>query len=105
MSKSILCTEKRCWVCQTTKNLHKHHVYAGGRRRISDREGCWVWLCAYHHTASDVAVHRCPNADRWLKMMCQAAWEKKNGGDRDEFIRLFGKSYIVDRADETAVAE
>lgn len=94
MSKSIISNEPSCIVCQTTENLHKHHVFYGtANRKISEREGCWVYLCARHHTGSEVGVHFNSVFDTRLKQTCQKKWEELNGS-RTDFIKLFGKSYI-----------
>ena len=91
--ESLISPHKCCYVCGTTMNLHKHHVYGGtGRRQISDREGCWCWLCGYHHNLSNAGVHRNHALDIRIKRECQEAWEA--GRSREEFIRTFGRSYL-----------
>lgn len=98
--------EKKCWVCLSTRDLHKHHVFGGmGRRRVSEREGCWVYLCRYHHNGSNYSVHHSSNMDKWLKALCQQAWENEHNGDRELFIKTFGKSYILDGPDKTSEPE
>lgn len=48
--KSILQTNKECYVCKTTYNLHLHHIcYGVANRKISDKNGFVVYLCQYHH--------------------------------------------------------
>lgn len=43
--KSIIQTEKSCFLCGRETCLEKHHVFAGvANRKISEREGLWVWL-------------------------------------------------------------
>lgn len=94
MSKSLLSTERECLVCRTTRDLHKHHIFYGaGRRKISEREGCWCWLCARHHNMSNQGVHFDRSLDLRIKQMCQGAWETANGTTED-FIRLFGRNYL-----------
>lgn len=94
MTKSLISNEKECLICKTTKNLHRHHIYAGlGQRDLSEKHGCWVYLCANHHNASKWGVHNYKPLDINLKRRCQIAWEEKNG-DRDEFIKVFGRSYL-----------
>lgn len=98
--KSLLSDESdpRCLICGTTYNLHVHHVYGGaGRRNVSDREGCWCYLCGPHHNMSNLGVHFDKQADTWLKRRCQAAWEEREGIDdpeHHEFIRLMGANYL-----------
>lgn len=94
MSKSIISNEKKCLFCGTTLNLHKHHIFNGvANRKISEKYGCWCYLCAFHHNMSDCGVHLDKQADLQLKQLCQRVWEAKYG-DREQFIKTFGKSYL-----------
>lgn len=91
--KSIISNEKECFICHTTVNLHRHHIFAGvGRRQISEQEGCWVYLCYRHHNGSDQGVHFNRRFDLWLKRLAQERWEEN--GNREDFIELFGRSYL-----------
>lgn len=92
--KSIIQTEKECYVCNTTQNLHLHHCIAGtANRRQSDKYGLTVWLCAYHHNMSDEGVHFNKPLDIHLKKIAQEKFEVVHGS-RNEFIKSFGKSYL-----------
>ena len=94
MSKSILSNEDCCFVCKIPYGLHRHHIYEGrGRRDISEREGCWVYLCPRHHNASNAGVHHNKNFDTKLKQICQKKWEELNGS-REDFIKTFGRNYL-----------
>jgi len=94
MSKSLLSNTRECYVCGTTYDLHKHHIYGGhGRRNLSEKYGCWVYLCAPHHDMSDQGVHFNKALDIDLKSQCQRAWESKYGS-REQFIKTFIKSYL-----------
>ena len=94
MSKSIISNERVCLVCGTPLNLHKHHIYEGtGRRKKSELYGCWCYLCARHHNMSDFGVHFNKVLDTKLKQQCQKAWEYQFG-DREEFIKTFGRNYL-----------
>ena len=56
MSESLLSRTKKCYICGAL-NVEKHHVFFGtAKRRISDIEGCWMWLCPEHHRGSS-GVH------------------------------------------------
>jgi len=89
--KSIMQLKKECYFCHTTKDLHLHHIYGGGNRKISERHGFVVYLCFKHHTG-DEGVHRFPEALKALKQICQRTYEEKHS--REKFIRLIGKSYL-----------
>ena len=91
--RSILSNEKVCYICGSPNNLHRHHVFGGANRKRSDREGCWVYLCAPHHNMSDKGVHFDREADLKLKRECERAWVDRNGTIED-FIEAYGKNYI-----------
>lgn len=89
--KSILSNEKKCYICGTEQNLHLHHIYAGSNRKVSDKNGFWVYLCMNHHTG-DYGVHNNPDSNKWLKQTCQRKFEETRS--RAEFITLIGKNYV-----------
>ena len=90
--KSIISNEKECWFCGSTYNTHKHHIYFGANRKISEKNGFWLYLCANHHNMSPESVHHNREMDLTLKMFCQETFEKTH--TRDEFRELIGKSYL-----------
>jgi hypothetical protein len=96
ITKSIIQDKAECYVCHYTFGLQRHHVYEGiGRRNTSEKYGCWVWLCSRHHTG-DFGIHNYKpenkKLDLFLKQECQRILEQKM--DREEFRRLFGRSYL-----------
>lgn len=94
MSKSLISNDRECWVCKTTKDLHRHHIYAGCNRQLSEYWGCWVYLCPFHHNMSNKGVHFNHDLDVLLKKTCQRRWEEKHGEDRERFRAIFGRSYL-----------
>ena len=92
MTESILSNKKECYICKTTQGLHRHHIYGGYNRNHSEKEGCWVYLCGYHHNLSAEGVHYNRALDLVLKAKCQNRWEELNGTTED-FRRVFGKSW------------
>ena len=92
--KSIISNKKECFVCQTPFNLHKHHcLYGAGNRKLSEKYGLWIFLCARHHNMSDEGVHFNGQLDSEIKRMSQQKWEEIYGS-REDFIKTFGKSYL-----------
>jgi hypothetical protein len=91
--KSVLQTEKECFVCGTTFNLHDHHIFFGtSNRKQSEKYGMKVWLCQEHHTGS-AGVHFNKDLDMHLKKFAQTHFEA-NLGARTAFRSIFGKSYL-----------
>ena len=93
MSRSLISDDKECWVCKTKEDLHRHHIYGGPNRGLSEAMGCWVYLCARHHNMSNQGVHFNHDLDIFLKKICQRAWEKRYG-DTEKFRIFFGRSYL-----------
>ena len=91
--KSVIQTKKQCFVCATTSNLHLHHVFYGSsNRKMSDKYGLTIYLCADHHTGSS-GIHFNKALDEGVKMLAQSKFEELYGS-RDEFRRLFSKSVL-----------
>lgn len=89
---SILQKDKRCWFCPCETGLEKHHVFAGvANRKISEREGLWIWCCHEHHTGAN-GVQYAPEMNRQLKRYAQLAFEITHS--HDEWMKLFRKNYL-----------
>ena len=94
MSKSIISNDKKCFVCGSL-NVHKHHIFhTTANRVVSEKEGCWIYLCPYHHNMSDSGIHFNNPFDVTMKIFCQHVWQETNNKTKDDFIRTFGKSYL-----------
>ena len=96
MAKSILQSEKKCFITGSTENLHRHHIYGASNRNISEDNGFWVWLRHDYHIADspNKTPHNCRMTDLYLKEMCQREYEKTHS--REEFIKLIGRNYLED---------
>lgn len=94
MASSILQTEKVCYVTGWAGKLHRHHIFGGGRRSISDRYGLWVWLSPEWHNMSGHGVHFNHDLDLRLKREAQAAFEAQHS--RQAWMDLLGKNYLED---------
>ncbi len=95
MASSIICNEMKCFICGSTQGLHKHHIFYGTANRVlAEKHGLWVGLCFEHHTGSKYGVHFNHPFDVMLKKYAQERWEAENGGSREDFIKIFGKSYL-----------
>ena len=94
-SKSLIQAGKYCYICGTEDALHKHHIFYGtANRKIADQDGCWCWLCAFHHNMSNVGVHFNKRLDLVLKRTCQKAYQEAFNASNEDFIARYGKSYL-----------
>ena len=101
-------TKGICYICGREGRTEEHHCIHGyANRRIAEKEGLKVWLCHECHRNGKHAVHRCKETDLYLEQEAQTVWEQKyiskypydnysKEAAREEFIRLFGKSYLYD---------
>lgn len=91
---SILQDEKKCYVTGREYGLHKHHIYGGGNRKISEREGFCVYLIPEYHNLPPLGVHYDHEFDMKLKRECQREYERHH--TRAEFMALIGRNYLDD---------
>jgi len=92
MAESIIQSNRACYLCGNNSNLERHHIFAGvANRRISEREGLWVWLCHNCHTGTDGAQYDREKNQR-LKQLAQTAYEKRH--DRNQWMQLIRKNYL-----------
>jgi len=90
--KSIIQTEKRCYLCDRKTYLERHHIFGGtANRKLSEKYGLWVWLCHDCHTGQDGAQYD-KDKNRLLKMDAQMAFEQTHS--REEWMRIIRKNYI-----------
>ena len=102
MAKSILQSDKECYLCRkrynlrTTRGLEEHHILFGrGRRELSERYGLKVWLCHQHHNEPGLSVHHNATCAQALKAVAQAKYEEQNGpGAHAAWMAAVGKDYL-----------
>lgn len=91
---SIVQDQKRCYVCNTDKNIHTHEVFFGKNRTKSIEDGCCVYLCGKHHNLSKYGVHFDKDLDLLLKRIVQKEWMKHYNKTNEDFIKRFGRNYL-----------
>mgnify|MGYP006912864981 CR=1 FL=1 len=92
MAKSILSTERKCYLCGSQQMIEEHHIYSGALRKISEKHGFKVYLCHYCHNEPPNGVHFCKERNLLLKRQCQREYEKTHS--RADFIRIIGRNYL-----------
>ena len=98
-AESILQKGKYCYLCalmdgnySERPGLHRHHIYGGANRGISEENGFWVRLCIAHHEYGPYAVHLNHRTMRMLQRICQQEYEKNHS--REAFMELIGRNYL-----------
>jgi uncharacterized protein YifN (PemK superfamily) len=93
MKGSVLTNDLgHCFICGRT-NPEIHHIFFGtSNREISGKLGYVIPLCTEDHRGNRGVHHNRP-FDYMLKCFAQQHFEQ-NIGNRDEFRKRFGKSYL-----------
>lgn len=82
---------EHCYLCGKPRE-HLHEIIYGKNRINSIKYNFVIPLCANHHTGKD-GIHFNKDLDLYYKRLCQIYFEK-NIGNRIEFIKIFGRSYL-----------
>ena len=92
--KSIISTNEKCYVCETTINLHDHHIFFGvSKRTLSEKYGLKVYLCYEHHEGTNGVHGR--NGDKLNRALKKLAQKKfKETYPNLSFIEIFGKEEV-----------
>ena len=92
-----------CHYCgRYVQSPHKHHIFGGPNRKISDRYGLWVWLCPHHHRLIHDSSKVSKEMMQYYHELGQRAfeeWYMEKFGEsqekaRKEFMRLFMKNWL-----------
>lgn len=78
--------------------LHKHHVYDGPNKPISEEHGFWVYVCWRHHTYGKEAAHEQIDSLRIMQEDVQREYEKTH--TRQQFMALIGRNYLEEDKDD-----
>lgn len=90
--KSIIQSDKCCLLCGSTYRLERHHcIHGTAGRKIADKLGLTVWLCAEHHRGK-VSPHQSREIDLRLKRLAQTEYEQKH--TREDWIKKVGRNYL-----------
>ena len=76
-----------------TVPVERHHIFGGANRKNSEKYGFIVPLRPDLHPNGVYAGHSAKLIDVKLKTMAQEYFEREYG-TRDDFRRIFGKSYL-----------
>ena len=85
---------RKCHLCGSTWYVEKHHVFSGPYRKASEKHGMTVDLCHWCHNEPPDGVHHNSEVNKQLKAGFQGKFEETHS--REEFRRIFGKSYILE---------
>ena len=97
MGKSIMQTDRACYICGRLDGLERHHALGGfssKNRDLCETYGLWVYVCHKHHTDPKEGVQY--NSKLNLKVKCDAqmAFQKYYG--HSLWMQLFRKNYLTE---------
>lgn len=76
-------------------NLKRHEVFYGNKQRqLSIKYGLVIFLTDEMHNMSDKGIHFNKEFDLKVKIIAQKAFMSYYHKTEEEFIKIFGKSYI-----------
>jgi len=88
--------KNECFICgKTGVPLERHHLIGGtANRRLSEKYGLVVYLCAECHRTGEHAAHRDPETAKMLHQYAEKVWLKEQNATVEDFISVFGKNYL-----------
>ena len=99
--KSILQSDKRCYITGRTDNLHKHHVFEGtANRRKSEKWGLYIYLTGEFHNLSDKGINFNKELDLEVKRRAQRKFEELHS--HDLWMQEFHRNYL-EEGDENGI--
>lgn len=92
--ESIIQPTKECYICGSTNYIQEHHCLSGNsNRKWSEKFGLKIWLCGKCHKALHDKDNNDNDYELQIKQMAQRKYEEIYG-TREDFIRIFGKSWL-----------
>lgn len=98
--ESIIQTDSSyCYICGRNGHsdpLDCHHVFGGhGIRPLAEKYGLKVYLCHHRcHEFGKDSVHQNAEVSKALKARAQEIAMEHYGWTVDDFIKIFGRSYL-----------
>lgn len=93
MSKSIIQTNKeQCFLCKGQAMEEHHCIHGTANRKLSEKYGLKVYLCADCHRTGKLAVHKNFFTDLKIKQIAQKTFEYKYS--HEKFMEVFKKNYL-----------
>ena len=82
-----------CIFCGRPAECEHHLIFGRGLRNLAEQDGLKVPCSNSCHNMGKEKIHENPMAEKLSKMLGQAIWES-HYGDRDDFRKRYGKSYL-----------
>lgn len=93
MKKSIM-PKDNLWSTEYFEGSHKHHVFGGANRKLSEKDGLYFYLRPEMHDMSDKGIHFNKNFMNYAHKVGQRAWQEYYNKTKEDFIARYGKNYL-----------
>jgi hypothetical protein len=93
MKKSIMPTYSE-WSTEYFEGSHKHHIFGGSNRKLSEKYGLFVYLTPAMHNMSNKGIHFNKEFMDYAHKEGQKAYMKHYSSTKEEFISKFGRNYL-----------
>lgn len=91
---------KCCFICKRNgclDPLERHHIFGGGRRKLSEKYGLVVYLCGSRcHREGKYSAHQNAEIADYLHRFGQKKAMREQGWTAEEFREVFGANYLND---------
>lgn len=93
MKKSIM-PKDDLWSTEHFEGSHKHHVFGGANRKLSEKDGLYFYLRPEMHNMSDKGIHFNKDFMDYAHKVGQLAWQEYYNKTTEDFIARYGKNYL-----------
>lgn len=93
MKKSIM-PKDDLWSTEYFPGSHKHHVFGGANRKLSEQDGLFIYLPPELHNMSDKGIHFNKTFMDYAHSVGQQAWMQHYNKTTEDFIAKYGKSCL-----------
>ena len=89
MNKSIM-PEDLFWSTERFEGSHKHHIFGGPNRKLSEEDGLFIYLTPEMHNMSDKGIHKNITFMRYAQSIAEQTWlaQDKNR-TKEDFIKRY----------------
>lgn len=93
MKKSIM-PKDDMWETERFEESHKHHIFGGFNRKLSEEDGLFIYLTPYMHNMSNEGIHFNTAFMDYAHCVGQTVWQEHYNKTKEDFIKRYGRSYL-----------
>lgn len=93
MKQSIMPKDKR-WSTEYFKGSHKHHVFGGANKKLSEKDGLFIYLIPEMHNMSNAGIHFNKEFMDYAHKVGELAWMQHYNKTIEDFISRYGKNFL-----------